>query len=61
MLRPEHFSAYYCRYVGGKKIRGNDVNGLEELMTICAMCNDSSVDFNEVSKRPGYCFTKGHT
>ena len=24
------------------------MEGLEEMMTICSMCNDSSVDFNEV-------------
>lgn len=36
------------RYLGGKKVRGSEVSGLEELMTICAMCNDSSVDYNEV-------------
>nr|AML22896.1 sarcoplasmic/endoplasmic reticulum Ca2+-ATPase [Tridacna squamosa] len=35
-------------YLGGKKVKGSDVSGLEELMTICAMCNDSSVDYNDV-------------
>lgn len=30
-------------------MRGSEVSGLEELMTICAMCNDSSVDYNEVN------------
>ncbi|XP_052799678.1 calcium-transporting ATPase sarcoplasmic/endoplasmic reticulum type-like isoform X3 [Mya arenaria] len=34
-------------YLGGKKVKGSDISGLEELMTICAMCNDSSVDYNE--------------
>ncbi|KAH3887742.1 hypothetical protein DPMN_011761, partial [Dreissena polymorpha] len=34
-------------YLGGKKVRGSEITGIEELMTICAMCNDSSVDYNE--------------
>ena len=27
------------------------MEGLEEMMTICSMCNDSSVDFNEVGEK----------
>lgn len=34
-------------FVNGKKLRGHEVPGLEELMTICACCNDSSVDYND--------------
>ncbi|KAK7088023.1 hypothetical protein V1264_022001 [Littorina saxatilis] len=34
-------------YQNGKKVKAGDFPGLEELCTICAMCNDSSVDYNE--------------
>ncbi|KAJ8312747.1 hypothetical protein KUTeg_010120 [Tegillarca granosa] len=34
-------------YLGGKKIKTGDYATLEEISTICAMCNDSSVDYNE--------------
>jgi len=34
-------------FLGGKTIKCSDYDALVELGTICAMCNDSSVDFNE--------------
>nr|XP_022343178.1 calcium-transporting ATPase sarcoplasmic/endoplasmic reticulum type-like isoform X3 [Crassostrea virginica] len=34
-------------YVGSKKVKASEYSGLEELATICVMCNDSSVDYNE--------------
>ncbi|XP_048742534.1 calcium-transporting ATPase sarcoplasmic/endoplasmic reticulum type-like isoform X6 [Ostrea edulis] len=34
-------------YIGSKKVKASEFAGLEELATICVMCNDSSVDFNE--------------
>jgi len=34
-------------YLGGKVIKASDYDALVEIGTICAMCNDSSVDFNE--------------
>nr|ABS19815.1 sarco/endoplasmic reticulum calcium ATPase isoform A [Pinctada fucata] len=34
-------------YHNGKKIKTSDYAGLEEMATICVMCNDSSVDYNE--------------
>lgn len=34
-------------FINGKKVRSQDFIGLEEVATICAMCNDSSVDYNE--------------
>ena len=37
------------RYMGGKKTKGHEIEGLEEMMTICGICNDSSVDYNDVS------------
>lgn len=38
----------FFRYVGSKKVKASEYPGLEELATICIMCNDSSVDYNEV-------------
>jgi len=34
-------------FINGKQVRAQDFVGLEEIATICAMCNDSSVDYNE--------------
>ncbi|KAK7483697.1 hypothetical protein BaRGS_00025018 [Batillaria attramentaria] len=34
-------------YQNGKKVKASEYPGLEEMCTICAMCNDSSVDYNE--------------
>merc|ERR1712213_128917 len=31
----------------GKKIKGSDFLGLEEMAVISVMCNDSAIDFNE--------------
>lgn len=39
-------------YMGGTKTRCSDYEALSELATICALCNDSSVDFNDVSRDP---------
>lgn len=33
---------------GGTKINCSAYDGLVELATICALCNDSSLDYNEV-------------
>ena len=46
-----YVSARFCcmlRYQNGKKVKASEYPGLEELCTICGMCNDSSVDYNEV-------------
>lgn len=40
---------FITRYLNGKHISADQYSGLEELVTVCAMCNDSSVDYNEVS------------
>jgi Ca2+ transporting ATPase len=32
------------------KVKGSDFDALHELATICIMCNDSSIDYNEVKK-----------
>lgn len=45
LMYNKFFSPY--RYQGGKPVRCSDFDGLVELSTICAMCNDSSVDYNE--------------
>nr|CAG4638242.1 EOG090X00V6 [Cyclestheria hislopi] len=34
-------------FLKGQKIRGADFDTLQEIGTICLMCNDSSIDFNE--------------
>jgi len=34
-------------FLGGKPVRCSDYDGLVELSTICSLCNDSSVDYNE--------------
>lgn len=34
-------------YLKGQKVKGGDYEILHELGTICIMCNDSSIDFNE--------------
>jgi len=34
-------------FLGGKPVKCSDYDALVELGTICAMCNDSSVDYNE--------------
>jgi Ca2+ transporting ATPase len=36
-------------YLNGKIIKCSDYEGLIEIANICALCNDSSVDFNDVS------------
>ena len=36
------------RYMGGKPVRCADYDALVELSTIASLCNDSSVDYNEV-------------
>lgn len=37
------------RSLNGKEIDAKDFEALPEFATICAMCNDSSVDYNAVS------------
>lgn len=37
------------RLKGDKPVKCGDYDGLIELATICSMCNDSSLDYNEVS------------
>lgn len=34
-------------FLKGEKVKGSDYDVLHELGTICSMCNDSSIDFNE--------------
>ncbi|CAG0918999.1 unnamed protein product [Notodromas monacha] len=37
-------------FLKNQKVKGSDFDCLHELATICVMCNDSSIDFNEVKK-----------
>ena len=37
-------------YKNGKIVKSSEYEGLVELANICAMCNDSSVDYNEVRR-----------
>jgi len=34
-------------FLNGSKVKANDFDALQELGTICVMCNDSAIDFNE--------------
>lgn len=34
-------------FLKGQKVKGGDYETLHELSTICIMCNDSAIDFNE--------------
>ena len=43
-----------CPVPGGVKAKISDYEVLQELATICAMCNDSSIDYNEFK----HCFEK---
>ena len=36
-----------------KHVKAGQYDGLVELATICALCNDSSLDYNEVTPPPG--------
>lgn len=38
---------YYNSFIGGQRVECSDYDGLIELANICAMCNDSAVDYNE--------------
>ena len=40
--------------IGGKKCKTGDYEVLHEMATICLMCNDSAIDFNEFKQ----CFEK---
>lgn len=42
----------FISYKDGKKVLSGEFPGLEELATVCVMCNDSSVDYNDVSFLP---------
>lgn len=40
------------RTKGGARVDCSQYDGLVELATICALCNDSSLDYNEVRNTP---------
>jgi Ca2+ transporting ATPase len=35
-------------FKAGQKVKSGDYEALQEIGTICIMCNDSAIDFNEV-------------
>lgn len=39
-------------YINGARVKCSAYEALTEMATICALCNDSSVDFNEVRIPP---------
>jgi Ca2+ transporting ATPase len=41
-------------FINGARVKSNDYEILQELATICIMCNDSAIDFNETKA----CFEK---
>ena len=45
----KYFVILFYSFREGKKIKCSDYPGLEEMATVCVLCNDSSVDFNDVS------------
>ena len=47
-LVTEIFILFMHRFSGGKPIKTGDYDALHEIAAICALCNDSSVDYNEV-------------
>lgn len=44
---------------GGAKVNCSAYDGLVELATICALCNDSSLDYNEVKSLIGRVLLPG--
>lgn len=42
-------SSAACSYKDGCVVQCSRYEGLVELATICALCNDSSLDYNQVS------------
>lgn len=47
---------FFVRYKDGIRVKCSQYEGLVELASICALCNDSSLDYNEVVKhKPLQC------
>lgn len=42
----------FCRTKFGVPVKCGQYDGLVELATICSLCNDSSLDYNEVGTSP---------
>lgn len=43
-----HIFLPFFRYKDGIRVKCSQYEGLVELASICALCNDSSLDYNEV-------------
>jgi len=44
------YADVWIRFLNGKVVKCADYDAVVELATICSMCNDSSVDYNEVKR-----------
>lgn len=52
-LRVSLITGFFClvrsiRYQDGKQVKCSEYDALVELASVCALCNDSSLDYNEV-------------
>lgn len=47
-------TAWLLRLQGEQPVRCGQFDGLVELATICALCNDSALDYNEVGRDSGF-------
>ena len=52
-------SNFYCSMENGKKIDTQDYGSMRELAYICSLCNDSSVDYNAVSRPDKHSLCSG--
>lgn len=55
-----HFFFLLFRFHDGKTVKCSQYDALVELASICALCNDSSLDFNEVCSINGSWSLKWH-
>lgn len=49
------FISFFFRFQDSKPVKCSQHDALVELASICALCNDSSLDYNEVSSEPFTC------
>ena len=38
----------YCSFQDGRKVKGSDFSSLEEIALISSLCNDASIDYNDI-------------
>ena len=51
---------FSLRLKGDRPVQCGDYDGLLELATVCSMCNDSSLDYNEVIKTHTHAYIYLH-